>query len=277
MTSLKCIICDSPCDYFFSKEYTSFPISEYMRSIGPVEYFRCNDCGFVFSKTHRDITKAQWDELNIKFHHYNETEDSARKNMNQPPYAEQAFMIAMLRANGIIQPDGMLDYAAGYGTLTNLMKKLFHVELPIYDPYIQSGDLSRYVDDPIPRSYKTVINSAFFEHVLSRADLDSVNSMVADDGCLILHTVICENIPRDPEWFYLRPPVHTAFHTNKSMNILMEQWGYRSSLYCPQSKCWTLFRVPFCEIRDEMEKINRELQTKWLYGKTGFMDYWKGF
>lgn len=275
--SMKCLICDSSCDYFFSKQYTSLLYREAMSQIGPVSYYRCKCCGFVFSKTLREITKAQWEELNFKCHHFMETDVNARNYINQPPYAEQALMIGMLRTEGLIQPDGMLDYAAGFGTLSNLLKKLFYIDLPIYDPYVQSGDLNRYVNDPIPKSYKTVINSAFFEHVISRVDLDSVNSMVADDGCLIIHTVICENIPRDPDWFYLRPPVHVAFHTNKSMNILMEQWGYRSSLYCPQSKSWTLFRVPFDEIKEKMEKINKELQATWLYGKTGFMDYWKGF
>lgn len=273
---MNCIICDSPSVYYFTKEYTTPPFSDYMQRIGPVAYYRCNHCGFVSSKTHREISKKQWDELNTKFHHYQECRDDT-SGINQPPYAEQAFMLALLRANGLIQVDGMLDYAAGYGTLSALLQKYFQIDVPIYDPYVRSGEPMRYVVDPIPNSYKTVINSAMFEHVLSREDLDSVNSLISNDGCLIIHTVVCETIPCDPDWFYLRPPVHTAFHTNKSMNILMEQWGFRSSLYCPQSKCWALFRSPFNAIEDTMEKINRELQVTWLYGKSGFTDFWKGF
>jgi hypothetical protein len=40
-----------------------------------------------------------------------------------------------------------------------------------------------------------------FEHVLRRADLDQVNDLVQEDGCLIIHTVVCENVPKDPGWF----------------------------------------------------------------------------
>ncbi len=74
--------------------------------------------------------------------------------------------------------------------------------------------------------------------------------------------------------------VHTAFHTNKSMEILMEQWGYVASLYSPQAKSWFLFKdeSPALDCLHEVsEKINNELQSKYFYYKKGFVDFWKGF
>lgn len=274
---MACMICSGNTEYYFTKTYSSPPpVKEFMEPIGPVDYHRCTLCGFTYSKTHQELTPAQWTVLNERFHNYNETDPHVRDEMNQPPYAEQAFMVGYLLANGVIDGSSMLDYAAGYGTLSTLLADLFQVTLPIYDPYVKSGDVSRYVAQP-RRDHSTVINSAYFEHVLDRADLDAINDCVSDDGCLIIHTVICENIPRDPNWFYLAPPVHTAFHTNKSMDILMKQWGYQSSMYSPQAKCWILFKKPFAELESVMLKMNRQLQTKWFYGKDGFMDYWKGF
>lgn len=271
------MICSGDTEYYFTKTYSSPPpVKEFMEPIGPVDYHRCRHCGFTYSKTHQELTPAQWTVLNERFHNYNETDPHVRDEMNQPPYAEQAFMVGYLLANGVIDGSSMLDYAAGYGTLSTLLADLFQVTLPIYDPYVKSGDVSRYVAQP-RRDHSSVINSAYFEHVLDRADLDAINDCVSDDGCLIIHTVICENIPRDPSWFYLAPPVHTAFHTNKSMEILMKQWGYQSSLYSPQAKCWILFKKPFAELESVMLKMNRQLQAKWFYGKDGFMDYWKGF
>jgi hypothetical protein len=275
---MTCMICGGSTEFYFTKTYSSPPaVKAFMEPIGPIDYHRCGDCGFTYSKTHQELTPAQWSDLNEHFHHYNETDTHVREAMNQPPYAEQAFMVAYLKANGMIDGDNMLDYAAGYGSLSNLLANLFHVRLPIYDPYVKGGDLSRYVAKPVPRAYATVINSAYFEHVLNRGELDAINNYVADDGCLIIHTVIAENVPADPDWFYLGPPVHTAFHTNKSMGILMKQWGYQSSIYCPQAKCWVLYKKPFAELEGTMQKMNTELQTKWFYGKDGFMDYWKGF
>ena len=121
-------------------------------------------------------------------------------------------MISLLAKNRIIDAAAMLDYAAGYGTLSNILHRYFNIELPVYDPYV-----------------------------------------------------------------YLRPPVHTAFHTNKSMEILMQQWGYKSSAYSLPAKSWILFRDPIDSIRPKIEAINKEIQSNWFYCKEGFVDYWKGF
>lgn len=273
---MKCIICNSDSSYYFSKTYTESPLDEFMREIGKVDYYKCNCCGFTQSRTHHELDAGRWNNLNLQFHHYMENPDS-RKNINQPPYAEQAMMLVMLGRSGIIQTENMLDYAAGYGTLSNILAKYHDLELAIYDAYVKSGDSSRYIDKAELETYKTVINSAMFEHVLTRDGLDQVNNLVAEDGCLIIHTLICEHVPNDPDWFYLRPPVHTAFHTNKSMEILMRQWNYDSSIYCPKSKCWVLLKKSNDDIESAIAKINQELQSDWFYYKKGFVDYWKGF
>jgi len=119
-----------------------------------------------------------------------------------------------------------------------------------------------------------------FEHVLNRESLNEVNNLVSNDGVLMLHTLVCERIPNDPGWFYITPLVHTALHTNKSMSILMEQWGYSASIYSPQAKSWFLFKKNYPKISDlesKVAEINSELQTKYFHYKVGFADYWKGF
>lgn len=247
-----------------------------MDGIGQIDYYKCSCCGFVLSKTHSELPASRWSELNSRFHHCHEN-SLVVNNINQPPYAEQALMVAVLGANGIVNTDSMLDYAAGYGALSSILAKYYKIHLPIFDPYVKNESSLEYVNKENLSEYKTVINSAMFEHVLERNDLDLVNSIVEYDGCMIIHTVVCENIPNNPDWFYLEPPVHTAFHTNKSMGILMGQWGYRSSIYCPQSKCWVLLRDPVNKVDKVINKINIELQSNWFFCKDGFMDYWKGF
>lgn len=273
---MKCMICGSNTGYFFTKTYLEPPFAEFMRPIGPVDYYKCGHCGFVFSKTHSDLDPVQWGRLNQQFHHFCENPES-EKTHNQPPYAEQMMMLMFLGRNRIVDTEDMLDYAAGYGTLSNILTKYCQLRLPIYDPYIQNGDTLRYIGSENLRTYKTVINSAMFEHVLNRGDLDRVNQLVDGNGCLILHTVVCETVPNDPNWFYLRPPVHTAFHTNKSMGILMDQWGYRASIYCPKSKCWVLLKEQDPTIEGRIRDLNTELQCEWFCYKNGFMNYWKGF
>jgi hypothetical protein len=270
------MICNSETKYYFSKTYLEHPFDKFMRDVGPVDYYKCTSCGFVFSKTHLDLAPDRWAALNSQCHHYFEDQKNEKKG-NQPPYAEQSMMLMLLGSNQIVDIEDMIDYAAGYGTLSRMLEKYFQVRLPIFDPYIQNGDKARYIGKENLRKYKTVINSAMFEHVLRRDDLDHVNDLADSDGCLILHTLVCETVPEDPDWFYLRPPVHTAFHTNKSMGILMNQWGYRSSIYCPKSKCWVLLKRRDATIEDRIRALNEELQSDWFYYKDGFMDYWKGF
>lgn len=273
---MKCLICHSDCTYYFSKKYLEKPFDEFMKEIGEVKYYKCENCGFVLSRTHSELDEVKWNDLNNNFHHYLEMQDS-EKMINQPPYAEQAMMIHLLKTNGIINTDRIIDYAAGYGTLSGILSKYFNIELPIFDPYVKSKDLNKYISREDLLTYNVVINSAMFEHILKRKDLDHLNSLVKEGGCLILHSVICENVPDDENWFYLRPPVHTAFHTNKSMRLLMEQWGYRSSIYCPQSKSWVLLKNDIKDVESIIGNINKELQTDWFFYKKGFVDYWKGF
>jgi len=268
---MKCLICGSDTSYYFSKAYTEQPYKEMMEDIGKVNYYRCENCGFVLSKTHSQLEKEQWEQLNKSFHNYYES-IKTNKLIHQPPYIEQALMISILSKHNIIDINSIIDYAAGYGTLSNILLDYFNIKLPIYDKYVTQNKDNRYIDKL--GKYNTVINSAMFEHILNKKDLDEVNNLVKDDGCLVVHTVVCENIPKDNSWFYLESPVHTAFHTNKSMSILMKQWNYESSIYCPDSKCWILFRKNSNDIKEKVEQINKQFQTEYLIFKKGFLDYW---
>jgi len=247
-----------------------------MNEIGPIDYYKCSQCGFTQSRTHSNLDIKIWERLNYEYHHYIEKNYSL---VNQPPYLDQASMINILAKNNIINTGSMLDYAGGYGTLGKVLKKYYGFDVfHIYDPFVKNLQNGiDYVSEEQLGKYQTVFNSALFEHILDRHTFDKINSLVLDHGCMIIHTVVCENIPKDPNWFYLAPPVHCSFHTNKSMSILMEQWDYKTSIYCPTSKCWILFKTKSKDHAQLVQMINEELQTKYLYFKVGFVDYWKGF
>lgn len=256
--------------YYFSKYYDQQPYVTMMKDIGEVNYYCCENCGFVVSKTHQDLSDEKWSKLNSDFHSLNESEC---RNINQPPYPEQAIMLAMLIKYRIIDCTKMLDYAAGHGTLSKILSNYFSVSLPVYDKYVTDNEY-HYVSDLKEKYYSMVFNSAMFEHILKRSDLEDVHRLISHQGSLIIHTVICENIPKDSSWFYLVPPVHTAFHTNRSMSILMKQWGYLSSVYCIKAKSWILLKSSFEQVEEAISLMNNELQSVWFVGKEGFVDYW---
>lgn len=276
---LNCVICRSDSEYFFSKNYSTYPGSPFPDGY-LVNYYKCTHCGFVISKTHLEMSRKDWYELNSSWHHHFESSIQDRTN-NQPPYAEQALALMLLFKNNILDESSVLDYAAGYGSLAKILKKYFNKNILLHDKYVNEPESSLcYVAVNELSKYKLVINSAMFEHVLQRSDLDVVNSLVSNDGVLMLHTVVCERVPNDPKWFYIEPMVHAAFHTNRSMSILMDQWGYTESIYSPLAKSWFLFKEKSSSIKNlelNISKINNELQSKFFHHKRGFLDYWKGF
>lgn len=274
-----CIICKSKSSYFFSKKYQAYPDGPFADEL-IVDYLKCENCGFVISRTHQEMDPAVWAEMNVSWHNIVES-DTEQNFTNQPPYADQALALAILEKNNILSLGNALDYAAGYGTLSKFLSKYFNKNIAIFDRYVCSDnpDLNYVAESEIGK-YQLVINSAMFEHVLNRYTLNEVNNLVADDGVLMLHTVVCENIPKDPNWFYFSPIVHTAFHTNKSMSILMKQWGYSASIYSHQAKSWFLFKKNCHQLgclEELVGKINREMQTQYFFYKPDFVDYWKGF
>ncbi|RDU62692.1 hypothetical protein CQA53_09095 [Helicobacter didelphidarum] len=175
----------------------------------------------------------------------------------------------------------MIDYAGGIGSLARILKHYYHIHLPVFEKYMDSlfqDGIVSYVKEQDLARYSVVFNSAMFEHITKREHLEHINSLVKDDGMLIIHTLVRQNIPKNPKWFYINP-VHCAFHTNDSMQILMQQWGYTHSLYSPISKSWVWFKRDNKNVKNGtlpqfVDKINYELQMKYLYFKEGFVDYW---
>lgn len=211
--------------------------------------------------------------MNSEFHHYLEKNIT---NISQPPYIDQATLINLLIKNNIIEDD-IIDFAGGYGTLSKILNKYYKINLPVYDPYIKTAGEVNYISKNEIRKYKTVFSSALFEHIFNRSDFDEINNLVDSEGVMIIFTLICENIPKDPDWFYIEPPVHTSFHTNMSMDILMKQWGYKASIYCYSARTWVLFKEVNNNLIEKINKVNKELQREYLIFKEGFVDYWKGF
>lgn len=121
---MKCFICDTDAIFYFKKTFDNNPVLK-----DDVEYLICPKCGFVFSKTHAEMDKKQWECLNIKGHMEIESATLKRRKNNQPPYLEQATMINLLIRNNIIDEKGILDWGAGIGTLSNISNKYYNIDI----------------------------------------------------------------------------------------------------------------------------------------------------
>ena len=60
-SEMRCEICGGATSYYFSKTFNAF-------NLGEVDYWRCDTCGFVFSRTHLEMSQEAWTELNLLCH-----------------------------------------------------------------------------------------------------------------------------------------------------------------------------------------------------------------
>jgi hypothetical protein len=262
---MKCIICSGQMEPYFTKHFGVY-------SLGDVEYVRCGSCGFTASQTHFRMAPQEWERLNVAFHDDNNAREDNPWNRNQR-YFNQSVMLHLLARNGIVPACGWLDWGSGVGRLSLQLHEHFGIRLDNFDKYMEPGLFQLQQGDLVGRGYSLVTNTAVFEHVRDRETLDEIESYVSAEGCLGVHTLVRREIPADPEWMYLLP-VHCAFHTNRSMDVLMRQWGYQCSIYNEHAKMWVMFKRPAKEVSEEVARLNKLLGWECLRFKDGFMDYW---
>ena len=262
---MKCIICSDDLSYYFSKRFHSY-------GLGTVSYWRCRNCGFVTSKTHFEMADDEWEKLNLAFHSDNNLRKDNPRNRNQRHF-NQSLMLYLMTQGKVLPKAGWLDWGSGKGNLSIQLQKWFSIKLLNYDAYIKPAINFLSSNKLRKRGYSLVINTAVFEHVRDRETLDEIESYVSPDGVLAIHTLVRGEIPADPDWMYLLP-VHCSFHTNMSMQLLMDQWDYKCSVYNEQSKMWVMFKKPSSEIREKVQRLNANLGFEYIHFKEGFMDYW---
>jgi hypothetical protein len=241
--------------------------------LGVVEYRKCVGCDFVISKTHDDMTDAEWGTLNRDYH---AGYQSHTENPDDPRWLArinaQARVIDDCTQLGLIPTKRpWLDFAAGGGQLSTSLRKISNLTLLNYDRYLPSPEPQ---GEPTPGAYDFVITTSVFEHIRTRPDLDAIQALVSPDGVMGVHTLVSEKVPADPDWFYLLP-VHCSFFSNKSMELLFRQWGYQSSLYEVDSRLWLFFKRPYAEVQPIVDQANARKGKPTYFAKAGFMDYWK--
>jgi len=265
MKTQQCIVCNGQQKYYFSKNFDVYDLVK-------ADYWRCENCGFTSSKTHFDMDDATWALLNDAFHKDAFAREDNPYNRNQR-YFNQALMLSLAKKHNILEGNDWLDWGCGVGSLSGQLSSHFGLHIDNFDMFVRPQLNAVAEEDLSIRSYSLVVNTAVFEHVRSRDTLNEIEQYVQDNGTLAVHTLVRGEIPADPDWMYLLP-VHCAFHTNKSMDILMQQWGYTCSVYNEHAKLWLLFKLDPGLVENKTKKLNDILGWQYLHFKTGFMDFW---
>ena len=263
---MSCIICGAKTELFLRKRFNEF-------DLGDVDYSRCSDCGFVLSETHAEMSDSRWEGLNRDFHEsYQGSDDNPVDPRWLPRLRAQAQALQAANDAGLLPAGRRLDYACGDGKLSEMLAESSDISLECYDRYmhaphyLQDGDMQ-------PGSFDFVISTSVFEHLRSRENLDNIRSLLAPRGVMAMHTLVCEIVPESADWFYYLA-VHCAFYSNRSMELLLQQWGYKSSLYHLPSRLWFFFEKDFEAIEAQYKRLDMRMPGEW-FGQSGFVDYWK--
>lgn len=266
---MNCMICSDRMYYSFSKQFKDYMLE--------AEYWRCQSCGFVASKTHFEMRVEEWKKINQAFHgSYHGTNNCPEDLQWVSRLDKQAAVIADLASLGLLSAETeWVDFGCGDGKLSDVLVQEYGLRLQRFDRYEENREY--LTDSEISRKrFGLVITTSVLEHLRCRKDLDEIESLVARNGVMGVHTLVAEGVPASAEWFYLLP-VHCAFYTNKSMQLLFEQWGYSASIYHVDSRLWFWFKSG----ADKVEKIITEANARtgreelFYHFKRGFMDYWK--
>ncbi len=263
---LSCYVCGGRCSPHFRKQF-KYP------ELDLVHYVKCDGCKMVYSAEHLAMPEERWQRLN---RYYHGGYQGSASNVDDPRWQKRLHIQAELVADlagcdaiGAGRP--WLDFGCGDGKLAQAIEAKGH-SVGRWDRFMGGGRPGYLQEDALrPASFDLVINTSMFEHVRELGTLDDLAGLVSPTGVLAVHTLVCEDVPADPDWFYLLP-VHCAFFTNRAMELLFRRWQVVSSLYHVEGRMWFYFRRPLSALPPP---VHTWIAAGRFHAKDGFMDYWK--
>lgn len=254
------------------KEMTGYFIKNWGRGMTG-DFVRCPDCGMVINKTMYEMPVREWIQKNEELHsEYQGTNEMK----NDPKWLDrinmQGEVILQLYDLDIFSVTGnCIDYGCGDGKLAAYVNRKQQLVLK-YDKYMGQGKDGYLKDEEVkPGRFDVVICCSVLEHLIGKTEVDKVFGLIADKGVLCLHTLVCEEVPKDPDWFYLLT-VHCTLWTNRAMEILYRNNKFTGCAYNLEAQMWFMFRD-----RGQFQKLQdakHRLKGTWFFSDN-FVDYWK--
>lgn len=263
---MECFVCGREMQKYFVKKFDGvFPEGEFVK---------CPNCGLVVNQTVYEMDEKEWRLLNLENHFY----QGADENVVDPRWTQrletQANILLQLFKEGVFKHNArVVDYGCGDAKLSRYFRKqgeyngeqiLNYDKFMCTEEYLSDWDMQK-------GNFDVVITCSVFEHLLGKRDVTEIFSYLSPQGIFCLHTLICEMVPADPEWFYLLPP-HCTLWTNKAMQIIFKQYGFVGCGYHTGGKMWFFFRDEQQFIRLMERACN--FMDEWIFS-ADFVDYWK--
>jgi SAM-dependent methyltransferase len=188
----------------------------------PIYYFRCPECGFIFTTTFDHFTMEDF-----RRHIYNsdyvlvdpEYEDARPRN-------NAAILLDFFP---YLKPQRLLDYGCGAGLLVDVLRSSGLVQADGYDPFVPGHDTR-----PSHR-YDCIVCFEVLEHSTDPArTLRDINDLLTENGLIVFSTLFQ---PADIErqglnWWYVLPRNgHVSLFSRPSLLKLIEPFGFGLGSY----------------------------------------------
>lgn len=170
-------------------------------------------------------------------------------------------------------PSGKLSRYVDEVYETKAKKTPSHALIGKYDRFMKSDGSSDYIkdEDVRPNTFDMVISCSVLEHLIGWSEVDKFFSLAKENGVICLHTLICEEVPCDPDWFYLLP-VHCTLWTNTAMSKVYNRYGYKGCAYHPEAQMWFFFKDE--KQYEKLKEVHEAIPGSWVFSRS-FVDYWK--
>lgn len=239
----------------------------------------------VIDQTTYDLDPLVRAKENFEFHASYQGTD---KNAVDPKWIyrieSQSILFAQLFHEKILPLNiNAVDYGCGDGKLSEyFLNKYWELEhsnesmrglpeIKRYDKFMNKNSdyLSDY--DMKQKSFDMVITCSVFEHLIGKENVEEIMGLLNEHGIFCLHTLVCEEVPNDPDWYYLLP-VHCTIWTNKAMEILYKQYNFKGCAYNVEARRWFMFKENelFLRLKSNSSKVS----GTWVFSEH-FVDYWK--
>ena len=246
-------------------------------------YVRCEECGLVVNQTVYEMTKEEWRKVNDRHKNYQGGNDNPSDPKWIARLRTQARVICGLFRYGVIKrTDKAVDYGCGDGKLSDFILEEYEKQtgektdrplLRKYDKYMRPNGAEDYCKDEemVRGTFDFVVSCSVLEHLIGMKDVDDILALVNDEGIIAVHTLVCEEVPDDPDWFYLSPG-HCTIWTNKAMTKLYEKYGYVGCAYHVEAQMWFFFKNQ--EKYRKLQAVYKDIPGTWIVSEH-FVDYWK--
>jgi len=202
----------------------------------PVYYYRCPECGFIFTTAFDHFTMEDF-----RRHIYN-----SDYLLVDPEYQEvrprdnAAFIAKVFR---YLKPERILDDGCGAGQLGEMLRAAGFSQVDGYDPFVPGHDVRP------PHRYDFIVCFEVLEHSTDPArTLGEINDLLTENGLILFSTLLQ---PPDIEqqglnWWYALPRQgHVSLYSRASLLKLAQPFGFHFGSY--DNDVHVLFRtIPDC-------------------------------